>query len=77
MRAAIKVLHQYCYSIIDIPLTRETEGVATDRSGKDLLDLFRHQGLTRDELLPVILLSIPASRHTDTPASAGDPKDKK
>ncbi|CAO1613897.1 unnamed protein product [Parajaminaea phylloscopi] len=65
MRAAIKVLHEYCYSIIDARLAKgASEGAATDKSGKDLLDLFRDQGLTREELLPVILNFLIAGRDT-------------
>lgn len=57
MAKAIQVLNNHCYGIIDKRLAEGAQGAATDKSGKDLLELFRDQGLDRQELLPVILVS--------------------
>lgn len=68
MRKAIKSLNKYCYSIIDSRLARrEKQGgsvTSTDKTGKDLLELFMDKGLTREELLPVILNFLIAGRDT-------------
>lgn len=68
MRKALRSLNQYCYRIIDARLARrEKEGMAgnaTDKSGKDLLELFIEKGLSRKELLPVILNFLIAGRDT-------------
>lgn len=67
MRKAMKSLNGFCLRIIDKRLAnRENEksGNATDKSGKDLLDLFIAKGLNREELLPVILNFLIAGRDT-------------
>lgn len=69
MRKALKSLKRYCYRIIDARLAqREKIGGAlagaTNKDGKDLLELFMDQGLSRDELLPVILNFLIAGRDT-------------
>lgn len=70
MRKALRRLEKYCYGIIDSRLARREKqgGVAgdsaSDKMGKDLLELFMDRGLTRDELLPVILNFLIAGRDT-------------
>lgn len=70
MRKALRSLDKYCYSIIDRRLaTREKQGgavadSASDKAGKDLLELFMDKGLNREELLPVILNFLIAGRDT-------------
>jgi len=70
MRQALKSLKKYCYGIIDSRLARrEKQGgaaadSAADKTGKDLLELFMDRGLTREELLPVILNFLIAGRDT-------------
>lgn len=67
MRQAMKRLNGFCLRIIDKRLAiRENEksANATDKSGKDLLDLFIAKGLDREELLPVILNFLIAGRDT-------------
>lgn len=67
MRKALRQLDSYCYKIIDSRLARrEKEGTntSTDKTGKDLLELFMDRGLTREELLPVILNFLIAGRDT-------------
>ncbi|MCO5589043.1 hypothetical protein L7F22_043008 [Adiantum nelumboides] len=58
MRKSIKTLREYCYRIIDLRLearARGESGSVDSKEGKDLLELFMGMGLTRDELLPVVL----------------------
>ena len=68
MRRAIHSLNKYCYGIIDSRLARRKKSgsgeSAADKSGKDLLELFMDRGLTREELLPVILNFLIAGRDT-------------
>jgi len=69
MRKALRILNQYCYRIIDSRLARRekqggTADSAADKTGKDLLELFMDRGLTREELLPVILNFLIAGRDT-------------
>lgn len=67
MRAALRSLNRYCYRIIDSRMDRREKagaGNATDKAGKDLLELFMDRGLTRKELLPVILNFLIAGRDT-------------
>lgn len=69
MRKALRSLNRYCYSIIDSRLARREKSggeieSAADKTGKDLLELFMDRGLTREELLPVILNFLIAGRDT-------------
>lgn len=68
MRKALRSLNQYCYRIIDSRLARRVKAggaeSAADKTGKDLLELFMDRGLTREELLPVILNFLIAGRDT-------------
>ncbi|PWN86887.1 cytochrome P450 [Acaromyces ingoldii] len=67
MRKSLRTLNRYCYRIIDSRLARREKlgaGNATDKAGKDLLELFMDRGLTREELLPVILNFLIAGRDT-------------
>jgi cytochrome P450 len=68
MRKAIRSLNTYSYGIIDSRLARREKqggaGGAADKTGKDLLELFMDRGLTREELLPVILNFLIAGRDT-------------
>lgn len=68
MRRSVKILHSYCYRIIDLRLAAQQSGqdkVAVDsKHGKDLLQLFIELGLTREELLPVVLNFLIAGRDT-------------
>ncbi|PWN93697.1 cytochrome P450 [Acaromyces ingoldii] len=67
MRKSIKTLREYCYRIIDLRLearARGESGSVDSKEGKDLLELFMGMGLTRDELLPVVLNFLIAGRDT-------------
>jgi hypothetical protein len=66
MRKTITSLHSYCYRIIDSRLERKKAGGAMGgtKAGKDLLELFIDQGISREELLPVLLNFIVAGRDT-------------
>ena len=80
MRKSVKALHQYCYKIIDARLAARGDaksdskspstadvggpGVMSSKGGKDLLELFIEQGISRDDLLPVILNFLIAGRDT-------------
>lgn len=68
MRRNIKVLRNYCYRIIDLRLAAqesgEAKGAVDSKQGKDLLQLFIEMGLSRDELLPIVLNFIIAGRDT-------------
>lgn len=66
MRKTIASLHSYCYRIIDSRLERKKAGgeMGGTKAGKDLLELFIDQGISREELLPVLLNFIVAGRDT-------------
>ncbi|PWN22059.1 cytochrome P450 [Microstroma glucosiphilum] len=66
MRKTINGLHNYCYRIIDSRLERKKAGgeMSGTKAGKDLLELFIDQGISREELLPVLLNFIVAGRDT-------------
>ncbi|PWN38466.1 cytochrome P450 [Meira miltonrushii] len=68
MRKNIKILRRYCYRIIDLRLAAqesgEAKGAVDSKQGKDLLQLFMEMGLTREELLPIVLNFLIAGRDT-------------
>ena len=68
MRKCIKTLRNYCYRIIDLRLQAQESGGNTgavdSKHGKDLLQLFIEMGLTREELLPIVLNFLIAGRDT-------------
>jgi cytochrome P450 len=68
MRKSIKTLKSYCYQIIDLRLAAiksgENKGAVDSKQGKDLLELFIEMGLSREELLPVVLNFLIAGRDT-------------
>lgn len=72
MRRSVKVLRKTCYDIIDRRLANQqsgnTMGAVDSKEGKDLLQLFMDMGLSREELLPVVLNFIIAGRDTTAQA---------
>ncbi len=71
MRSSIKVLRKTCYEIIDKRIEAQSSGAAAGAvgsGGKDLLQLFMDQGLSREDLLPVVLNFIIAGRDTTAQA---------
>jgi cytochrome P450 len=68
MRKSIKQLESYCYRIIDLRLkaisSGQNAGAVDSKQGKDLLELFIGLGLSREELLPVVLNFMIAGRDT-------------
>lgn len=68
MRKALSTLQTYCYRTIDLRLAArargENQGAVDSKNGKDLLELFMDIGLSRQELLPVVLNFLIAGRDT-------------
>lgn len=68
MRKALKTLQTYCYRTIDLRLSArargENQGAVDSKNGKDLLELFMDMGLSRKELLPIVLNFLIAGRDT-------------
>lgn len=72
MRKSINSLRSICFGMIDqrfaAKASGEQSGAVDSKEGKDLLQLFMDQGLSRDELLPVVLNFIIAGRDTTAQA---------